>query len=305
MANYKNQTERRPRKKNDALLKGAFEEWFPEFLRFLYTNADDLFDFNQKLVFMDKELLAIIPDRERNSDKRIADLLVKVHMKDGTEKYILINTELEGGSDRDFAKRIYQYHYRIWDRYNISVATVAVFTGDRNQNKPKEYRHQILDTTISFRYRAYHIFDHAEEELLAMDNPFSLVVLACQKSLLEGKVPDEELGNERLIIARALIAHRYDRDRILSFLVFLKNFIYIENERINRIFDTEVEKLSGGTIDMGIIETVKQQERNKGKREGKREEAIVIAREMKKDGLPISQIAKFTKLSVKEIEKLK
>lgn len=76
-------------------------------------------------------------------------------------------------------------------------------------------------------------------------------------------------------------------------------------DEINRIFDTEVEKLSRGTIDMGIIETVKQQERNKGKREGKREEAVAIAREMKKDGLPNSQIAKFTKLSLKEIEKLK
>ncbi|MCL4638454.1 MULTISPECIES: hypothetical protein [Olivibacter] len=72
-------------------------------------------------------------------------------------------------------------------------------------------------------------------------------------------------------------------------------------DEINRIFDTEVEKLSRGTIDMGIIETVKQQERNKGKRE----EAVAIAREMKKDGLPNSQIAKFTKLSLKEIEKLK
>lgn len=300
-----NPISKKPRKKNDELLKGAFEEWFPEFLRFLYPNADDLFDFSHKLVFMDKELLSIIPDRERNSDKRIADLLVKIHMKDGTEGHILINTELEGGNDHDFAKRIYQYHYRIWDRYNISVATIAIFTGDKNQKRPGEYWHQTLDTTISFRYRTYHIFDNDEEELLLLDNPFSLVVLACQKSLLEGKVPDEELGNERLTIAKVLITHNYDRDRILSFLVFLKNFLYIENEEINRIFDTEVEKLSGGTIDMGIIETVKQQERNKGKREGKREEAIAIAKEMKKDGLPNSQIAKFTKLSVKEIEKLK
>jgi len=32
--------------------------------------------------------------------------------------------------------------------------------------------------------------------------------------------------------------------------------------------------------------------------------SLAIAREMKKDGLPISQIAKFTKLSIEEIEKL-
>ncbi len=38
--------------------------------------------------------------------------------------------------------------------------------------------------------------------------------------------------------------------------------------------------------------------------EGERKKAFEIAREMKKDGLPITQIAKFTKLYVEEIEKL-
>jgi predicted transposase/invertase (TIGR01784 family) len=42
----------------------------------------------------------------------------------------------------------------------------------------------------------------------------------------------------------------------------------------------------------------------KGKLEGKIEEALMIAREMKKDGLPFAQIAKFTKLSIEEIERL-
>ena len=40
------------------------------------------------------------------------------------------------------------------------------------------------------------------------------------------------------------------------------------------------------------------------KAEGEHSKAIAIAIEMKKDGLPITQIAKFTKLSVEEIEKL-
>jgi predicted transposase YdaD len=37
---------------------------------------------------------------------------------------------------------------------------------------------------------------------------------------------------------------------------------------------------------------------------GRHEEALTIAREMKKDGLPLVQISKFTKLSIEEIEKL-
>ncbi|SEO98833.1 hypothetical protein [Mucilaginibacter sp. OK283] len=42
----------------------------------------------------------------------------------------------------------------------------------------------------------------------------------------------------------------------------------------------------------------------KGIEKGKREEAIAIAKEMKKDCLPLAQISKFTKLSAEEIEKL-
>ena len=42
----------------------------------------------------------------------------------------------------------------------------------------------------------------------------------------------------------------------------------------------------------------------KGKTEGRKEVAIAIAGEMKKEGIPADQIAKFTKLSFEEIEKL-
>ncbi|SEL30886.1 hypothetical protein SAMN05421740_104217 [Parapedobacter koreensis] len=305
MANRRNQTNDKPPKRSDELLKGAFEENFPDFLRFLYPDADRLFDFDRGLTFMDKELLEIIPDRERTKGKRVADLLVKVYLKDGSEQHILLNTEIEGGSDAEFAERIYQYNYRIWDRYRIAVATIAVYTGGHSQPKPHEYRREVLDTFVHFRYRTYHIFDHAEDDLLQMDNAFALIVLACQKALLEGKVPERELGEGRTTIARALIASgRYDKDRILGFLGFLKNFIFIDDEEINRNFDKFIYEVTGGTIEMGVIEVLKEQERQKGVKDGERKKALDIAREMKNDGIPVDQIVKFTKLTAKEIEKL-
>ncbi|HEY9196731.1 MAG TPA: hypothetical protein VIM77_10715 [Mucilaginibacter sp.] len=42
----------------------------------------------------------------------------------------------------------------------------------------------------------------------------------------------------------------------------------------------------------------------KGIEKGRYEEALAIAREMKKDGIPFVQIVKFTRLSIEEIEKL-
>jgi len=51
---------------------------------------------------------------------------------------------------------------------------------------------------------------------------------------------------------------------------------------------------------MGIEELLLDRAKKQGKHEG----IIAVAREMKKDGIPVEQIAKFTKLSIKEIEKL-
>ncbi len=42
----------------------------------------------------------------------------------------------------------------------------------------------------------------------------------------------------------------------------------------------------------------------KGEAKGRKEEAVAIAREMKKDGIPMDQIIKFTKLSIEEVEEL-
>ena len=55
---------------------------------------------------------------------------------------------------------------------------------------------------------------------------------------------------------------------------------------------------------MGIEEFLLDQAKKEGRQEGKHEEAIAIAREMKADGIPIEQIVKFTKLSIEEIKKL-
>lgn len=258
----------KPSRQNDELLKGIFEENFPDFLRFLYPDAESLFDLSRDILFMDKELLAIVPNRDRKKGKRVADLLAKVYLKDGSEKWILVHTEIEASSQEDFAFRIFQYHYRLLDRYGIPVETIAVFTGDRRQQRPTEYRHQCIDTLIHFRFRNYHIFDHGEEELLAMGNVFALIVLSCQKALLEGRVPDTELGEDRLTIAKALLRHDYDHDRIISFLGFLKNFLYINDLEINRIFDEHIVQLTGGTINMGVIEIIKRQERQEGMQQG-------------------------------------
>ncbi|SEO98854.1 conserved hypothetical protein (putative transposase or invertase) [Mucilaginibacter sp. OK283] len=53
-----------------------------------------------------------------------------------------------------------------------------------------------------------------------------------------------------------------------------------------------------------VVDYARQEGMEKGIEKGEYKKALDIAREMKKDGLPLVQISKFTKLSVEEIEKL-
>jgi hypothetical protein len=217
------------RKKNDILLKSAFEEAFSDLLRFFFTDADVLFDLERGFEFMDKELHELFPELDKKGGSRFVDMLVKIYGKDGSEEWMLIHIEIQAQNDRQFAKRMFQYFYRIYDRYDVPVTALAVFTGAGKNLPANTFNYQFLGTEIQYKYNMYHVLDHTEEQLLSMDNPFAFIVLAAQKALLMDKIPEEELAEHRLTIARALIqSQKYSGEKIRRFLYFLKTFIQIE-----------------------------------------------------------------------------
>lgn len=64
------------RRKNDVLLKSAFEEAFPDLLQFFFQNTDALFDLTRGFQFMDKELHELFPELEKKGGSRFADMIV-------------------------------------------------------------------------------------------------------------------------------------------------------------------------------------------------------------------------------------
>jgi len=216
------------RRKNDILLKSVFEESFSDLLRFFFPDADITFNMDRGFEFMDKELHELFPELEKKGGNRFVDMLVKTYLNDGLEEWILVHIEIQNKISSDFSKRMHQYWYRIYDRYEVSIAALAVFTGSNKQKISNRFHKDFLGTKITYEFNTYHVLDHSEEELLAMDNPFALIVLAAQKILLQGKIPEEELGQERLTIARALIqSDKYPLEQVRRFLFFLKTFIHI------------------------------------------------------------------------------
>src|SRR5438045_3153960 len=174
------------RKKDDILLKAAFEEAFPDLLRFYFKDADEIFDIEHGFEFMDKELIELFPELGKQGGTRFVDMLVKTFLKDGSEEWVLIHIEIEGGNDNDFSRRMFTYWYRIYDRFGVDIAALAVFTGNERQKKRNVFEKEFLGTKVHYSFNTYHILDHSEEELLNMDNPFALIVLTAQKALLRG-----------------------------------------------------------------------------------------------------------------------
>ena len=298
------------RRKNDILLKSAFEEAFSDLLRFFFKQADIIFDIAKGFEFMDKELSELFPELEKNGGSRFVDMLVKTHLKNGSEEWMLVHLEIQDKNDRHFTKRMFQYFYRIYDRYDVPITALAVFTGNRIPNKANYFNHNFLGTKITYEYNSYHILEHTEEQLLAMDNPFALIVLAAQKALLINKIPEEELGRQRLLIARTMIqSKKYDTEQIHRFLFFLKTFVYIQNPEINFNFDKEVESLTKNPSAMGIIETIKMITREEGVEEGiekgrEQEKINFVNNLLLNTDFDISKIAALSGTSIEYVKKM-
>lgn len=247
-----------PRKKNDILLKSIIEENFPFLLRFFFADAEKLFDFDRGITFMDKELHEIFPELSKNGGTREVDMLVKVYLLDGGEKWILVHLEIQDQYKKNFPQRMFTYFIRIYDRYSVGVTAIAVFTGKKHPGKGI-FTERLLGTRIAYEYNTYHILDHSEAELLSMQNPFALVVFAAQRALMADKIPEQELSDAKLTIAKALIDSKiFSHDKIIAFLSFLKEFLYVENQEINANFGKQIDSLTGQINTMGVIETIEK-----------------------------------------------
>ena len=108
----------------DTVWKEAIITYFPHFLSFFFPDIANHIDFNKKFHFLDKELQKI--SKNSKIGKRLADLLVKVSLKNGSKQFILIHTEIQTHFKKDFPKRMFIYNYRILDKYDTDVISLAI-----------------------------------------------------------------------------------------------------------------------------------------------------------------------------------
>ena len=303
-------------KRNDILWKAALEDLFDDFLRFFYPNADELFDLARGFEYLDKELDQLFPPEADNYAPRYVDKLVKVFTRDGGEEWILIHIEVQAYTDQDFSKRMFQYYYRILDKYNKPITAFAIFADNNKSFHPKFYERDFLGTRVYYAFNTYKIIEENNAELEASNNPFAMAVLSAKIVLSRPGLKDQQLFEQTYDLAKRLLRKQMPKEKIRKVMTFLRYYVGFENPEMNAKFVQEITALTEGSTTMGIeeflLDRARKEGREKGREEG-REEGIEeglekgmrkAAVEMIKNGLEISLIANITGLTVEEIEKL-
>jgi hypothetical protein len=268
-------------RKSDILWKVILEEVFADLLRFIYPDADELYDMERGFEFLDKELAELDPQPDEEKDSRFADKLVKVYHRDGVEEWVLLHVEIQGDThERDaFAERMYTYFYRIRDRYpGRLVSALAIFTGQDGNRMPGRYSYEYRGTKLTYEYPTLSIKAFSDEELENSPNPFAHVIIAARLRLMEEKVNEDQLLDIKLATAKRLIEKGFDKEKIRAIFNFLRNYVLFEKPETNRKFDNQFKETEKNDV-MKMDDFIKMVAREEGLEEG-REAGIEIGREV-------------------------
>ena len=141
-------------------------------------------DWKRGSEFLEQEMRAIT--RKTRRGQGAVDKLVKVWLRDGTEKWVLIHIEIQSQEESGFPFRMFRYYFRGRDLFpERSIACLAVL-GDDNANwKPDRYADALWHTSVDFRFRVVKLKEYTDrlDELEQSANPFARFVLAHLKTV--------------------------------------------------------------------------------------------------------------------------
>jgi hypothetical protein len=260
----------------DSPWKEVIEAYFPQFLEFFFSSAYTVIDWTRPYEFLDTELQQLEPDAEIG--KLLVDKVAKVWLLDGAEAWVLVHVEVQGRYDTEFAKRMYTYNYRLFDRHQQRVISLAVLADERANWRPSSYGYELGGCRVSLEFPTAKILDYEAqwESLEQNTNPFAVVVMAHLKTKATQQNPESRL-QWKVSLVRSLYERGYSRDDVLQLFRFI-DWIMVLPEALARGFKevvrsyeeadrmryvTSIERLAiEEGIEQGIEQGIVQASRN-------------------------------------------
>jgi hypothetical protein len=294
----------------DSAWKDVIEEHLEPFLAFFFPHIHADIDFSRSPEILSNELRRIVPSGKVG--KRRADVLVKVFLKDGSQRCIcvFIHVEVQGTRKPDFMERIFVYYYRIFEKYReqgAEIISLAILTDEDVNYRPNEYYFERWGFEHRMKIPMVKIIDYAtdrglKEKLKASINPMALAVKVQLKSLETKKGNELERYDLKRQLIRQYFSHGFDGEYIRSLFNFI-DLIFRLPESYDKKISEEISKLEE-EYKMAHVTSWERIAKKEGKKEGIKEGKLETARELIKRGVDIGIIADATGISREEIEEL-
>ncbi len=149
-----------PQTEFDSPWKDVIERYFQDFILFFCPQAHGEIEWSRGYEFLDKELQQVVRDAELGL--RLVDKLVKIWRTGGEEAWVLIHLEVQSQEETNFAERMFVYHYRIYDRYKRSVASLAVLGDERESFRPNQFGYELWGSEVKFKFPVVKLLDYQQ-----------------------------------------------------------------------------------------------------------------------------------------------
>jgi hypothetical protein len=201
----------------DSPWKETLELYLERVLRLLFPRLHQRVDWSVPYESLDAELQQIV--REGELGERRADKLFRVRARDGSDLYLLIHVEVQSQYDASFTERMFVYSYRLRDRYNQPVESLAILADETRTWRPSHYEQETITTRTVFEFATVKLFDWSTrvEELETGENPVGLIVLAhLQSQATHGN--DAERRDWKFRLFRGLLLRGLSPEEVRQFL---------------------------------------------------------------------------------------
>ena len=284
----------------DSPWKNILETYFYDFMTFFFPVVAEGVDWSRGYSFLDKELQQVVRDAELG--RRLADKLVQVWRKDGNEAWVLAHVEVQGQEESDFGKRMFVYNYRIFDRYDRPVASLAVLCDERSGWRPDRFGYELWGCKVGISFPIVKVLDYIDrwEELERSDNPFAVIVMAHLKTQ-DTRHDDQKRKAWKLYLMRRLYECGYQREDVINLFHFIDWLMRLPEE-IEESFWAEMRQYEEDKK-MEYVTSVERIGIKKGIQQGMQQgilqnarEAVIDILELRFDVVPESIINRLNKI---------
>lgn len=285
----------------DSPWKDILTNYFEDFIAFFFPQAYSAIDWSKPYQFLDTELQQIVRDAELG--KRIADKLAQVCLKNGDSLWVLVHIEIQNQPQTDFAKRMYTYNHRIFDRYDRQVASLAVLTDEQTDWKPTEFGYELLGCEVSFKFPSVKLLDYQQnwQQLEQSQNPFSTVVMAHLKAQ-ETRKQQQERKTWKLSLTRSLYEQGYQRQQIIDLFRFI-DWVMALPQELEVDFRQEINQYEEERR-MRYVTSIERMGIEEGIEQGRKQESLrILLRQLQRRFGLVSEAVQ-TRLSEYSVEQL-